>query len=96
MSDLCCTRHTLAGSDGLSNRRDGTDRGSIIERTVNSGDVPLLCMDPLQKHCGFDRVSAQTTKPPERSTWISFGRRGAFVPSLPTPRSPSVLIHERG
>jgi hypothetical protein len=50
VSDLCCTRHTLAGSDGLSNRRHGTGRGSIIERTVNSGDVPLLCMDPLQEH----------------------------------------------
>src|SRR5574340_441484 len=28
--------------------------------------------------------------------WISFGRRGAFVPSLPTPRRPSARIHDKG
>ncbi len=50
VSDLCRTRHTLAGSDGLSNRRDGDGRSSIIERTVDSSHVPLLCMNPLQEH----------------------------------------------
>ena len=34
VSDLSCTRHTLAGSDGLSNRRDGARHMSIPTRTV--------------------------------------------------------------
>ena len=50
MSDLCRPCDALAGSDGLSNRRDGDGRGSIIEGTINSSHVPLLCMHPLQEH----------------------------------------------
>ena len=50
VSDLSCTSHTLASSDGLSNRRDGDGCSSIIEGTVDSSHVPLFCMDPLQEH----------------------------------------------
>ena len=82
-------------SDRLSNRRDGDGPGSIIEGTIDPCDVPLLRMHPLQEHSNLIEVRAET-RPPDRSTWISFGRRGAFVPSLPTPCSPSDLIQDRG
>ena len=95
MPNLGRSRHTLASSNGLSDRADRDRSGSVIQSAINARDMPLLSMHPLEQ--GADLIQCQGGRqPPDKSTWISFGRRGAFVPSFPTPRSPSARIQDKG
>jgi hypothetical protein len=72
MPDLSRTCDTLACRDGLSDCCYGYRSGSVIQRTVNAGDVPLLLMHPLEQ--GSDLIQCQGGRQAARQIHMDFIR----------------------
>jgi hypothetical protein len=72
MPDLSRTSHTLASSDGLSNRADRDRSGSVIQGAVDPCDVSLLFMHPLKQ--GADLIQCQGGRQAARQIHMDFIR----------------------
>ena len=72
MPDLRGTSHTLPSRNGLPNRCHWDRSRSVIQRTVNSGDVPLLLMHPLQEPS--DLIQCQGGRQAARQIHMDFIR----------------------
>ena len=72
MPDLGRTSHTLACRDGFSDGRYRYASRSVIERTINSCDVPLLLMHPLEQ--GADLIQCQGGRQAARQIHMDFIR----------------------